>query len=338
MRLRYLLILCACATLSWVAASKTYSPSDVPNPMLNPAACGRGNVPKSAICDPSLLLSEESKNVIEGYVNAINNAQVAVAVIDEMSSKFAGKDDSPAASERFARELHDTWGVGDKTRQDGILVFLSINDRVVYISTGSGVQRKLTKQFIDYIISDMKPDLKQKEYGRALERVVTQISLTMSGKSNIASRISAEDNAGYLYYGMMVTFVSGVLGWAVYKKRELDQLKKGRQALDTFMKEVGEAEESKNFLSASCPICLEDFSVCKTPPELPIASEVLESQRNNHLDHETNYRSVSGSDDIDEHSASSRRDAESGLGGQKEKNDCPKRAMALHCGHVYCHG
>ena len=337
MRLCCLLLLCVSVTLGWGAALKTYSPSDVPNPMLDPTACGRSNVPKSAICDPSLLLDVESKNVIEGYINAIYNAQVAVAVVSEISANFAGKDDSPAASERFARELHDNWGVGDKTRQDGILVFLSINDRVVYISTGSGVQRQLTKQFIDYIISDMKPDLKLKEYGKALERAVTQISLTMSGKSDIAGRISADENGGYLYGMMIATFVVGAGGWALYKKRELDQLRKGRQALDTFMKEVGEAEETKNFLSASCPICLEDFSVCKTPPE-PIASEILESQRNNHLDHETNYRSVSSSDDFDEQSAASRRDAESGVGGQKDKNGCPKRAMALRCGHVYCHG
>ena len=133
------------------------------------------------------------------YLFELTRTVDVTAVIDEMSAS----NDSLAASERFARKLHDTWGVGDKTKQDGILVFLSIDDRVVYISTGSGVQFKLTKQVIDNLISDMKPDLKLKEYGRALERVVTQISLTMSGKSSFASRISPENTVGYLFYAMM---------------------------------------------------------------------------------------------------------------------------------------
>ena len=140
------------------------------------------------------------------------------AVIDEMSASY----DSLAASERFARKLH-------KTKQDGILVFLSIDDRVVYISTGSGVQRKLTKQVIDNLISDMKTNLKLKEYGRALERVVTQISLTMSGKSSFASRISPENTVGCLFYAMIAIFACAVGGWALYKKREVDQLKKDRR-------------------------------------------------------------------------------------------------------------
>ena len=45
----------------------SYTPSTVPNPNLNPSLCGRGNVPKSNICDPKLYLSEDTKNVIEGH-------------------------------------------------------------------------------------------------------------------------------------------------------------------------------------------------------------------------------------------------------------------------------
>jgi uncharacterized protein len=166
----------------------SYSPSDVPNPLINPAACGRPDVSKSVICDPSRLLKKESKDVIEGYINAITGAQLAVVIIDEMSYRFKGSEDIELASERFARSLHNTWGVGDKATDNGILLFLSIKDRSVFISTGAGVQNKISKRYIDYLINEMKPDLRSREYGSAIEKTVVEIDLILSGKSNISSQ------------------------------------------------------------------------------------------------------------------------------------------------------
>ena len=60
---------------------KGLSPRELPNPMKNPAACGRPNIPRSQICDPDEMLSKESKDVVEGYINAITKAEVAVAIV-----------------------------------------------------------------------------------------------------------------------------------------------------------------------------------------------------------------------------------------------------------------
>jgi TPM domain len=316
--------------------AKSYSPSDVPNPMLNPSACGRSNVPKSAICDPSLLLDEESKNVIEGFINGIVGAQIAVAVIDEMSNSFVMNGDLEMASGRFARKLHDTWGVGDKETNNGILIFLSLNDRVVYISTGVGVQGKLTRQFIDYLVSEMRPDLKKAQYGTAIEKTVTQIGLIMAGKSNIAEKISGNN---YLFIIFFWCIGGVVLGSAVNETLKLNQLRKGRKALDSFMTEIAEAGENKKFLSDSCPICLESFSVPKSAAGVSV-EDALEGQKTN-TDNNA-YSNVSDVDDTNDLPVLRRRDADMGSiapnVGPKDRDDSPKRAMALHCGHVFCYG
>jgi uncharacterized membrane protein YgcG len=251
------------------ASISSYSPSDLANPLLNPAACGRPGVSKSVICDPSNLLEKESKDVIEGYINAITGAQLAVVVIDEMSYNFKGSEDIEVASERFARTLHNTWGVGDKATDNGILLFLSIKDRAVFISTGAGVQSKITKRYIDYLITLMKPDLRSRQYGSALEKTVVEIDLILSGKSNISSQYkrrpsdSGDGGDPYLFWGFVI-LVGGVASFIAYREnRKLRNLEKGKKALEDLMKEVVEAGENKDFLSESCPVMI--ICVVKEP-------------------------------------------------------------------------
>jgi hypothetical protein len=42
-----------------------YFPQDLANPLQYPSACGRSEVEKSVICDPDLIMSTYSKNIIE---------------------------------------------------------------------------------------------------------------------------------------------------------------------------------------------------------------------------------------------------------------------------------
>ena len=304
--------------------SRTYSPTDVPNPMLHPEACGRSGVPKSAICDPSLLLLKDNKDVIEGFINGVVGAVVAVAIVDEMNPSFVAGDDKEVAAKRFAKSLHDDWGVGDKDTNNGILIFLSINDRTVYISTGAGVKGKVTAQYVDYLISEMKPDLKAGNYGTAIEKTVTQIRLIMSNQMIMSNQ--SDDN---WFIGLLVAGGLAVLGVGVHNTRKLNQLRRGRVALDKFMSEVEEASDHKKFISESCPICLEQFSTFRAAGD----GHVEEANAEGNV-----YNKLSTTGDTEE--VGKKKDLEVGISPTTSgvKDDSPKRAMALHCGHVFCYG
>ena len=136
MRFAALLFLFISSSIYFVLG--TFQPEDIPNPNTskeNAVVCGRLNVPQSSICDPNNYMDHESKNVIEGYINAISStAQIGVVVIDQISPTFTKKYYTiEDASNAFARNIHDAWGVGDKSLNNGALVFLSVKDRVVYI-------------------------------------------------------------------------------------------------------------------------------------------------------------------------------------------------------------
>jgi len=134
--------------LCHITQSSSRVPSELPNPVDNPAVCGRSSVRKSSICDPDNMLNEAVKNTIEGYINAIKAAEVAVAVVSKISHTFIEQGNIDEASERFALSLHNRWGVGDKAKQNGILLFLSIGDRSIYISKGDGLGAALSYEVL----------------------------------------------------------------------------------------------------------------------------------------------------------------------------------------------
>ncbi len=86
--------------------------------------------------------------------------QIAVAVVDHMSRYNFGSSLSEA--QRFARFLHDEWGVGYDNCQNGILMFVSLGDRHMFISTGAVAKKVLTNDKIDSVIGRMKPLLKKR--------------------------------------------------------------------------------------------------------------------------------------------------------------------------------
>lgn len=294
-------------------SAKSRSIEDVSNPIVSPEKCGREGVPRSAICDPDLLLTKEDKDAVEGFINAISAAQVAVAVVNRMD-RSKGElllSSIEQASELFARRLHDLWGVGDKTTNNGVLVFLSIEDRAVFVSTGDGVQDRLTLRVIQALIDSMKPFLRQKAYGKALELCILQIDLVLSGKrSEILSRYgpgatSFSSSGGSDNYGAAIIFAAFVgivaVGFVtkLMEQRKMRQLERGQRALGTLMHEIDNTEEGNKYFTLSCPICLEEFqnpqNIIPTTTAATPAPVVAEG----------------------------------------EKKDA-QRAMALRCGHTFC--
>jgi len=272
-QLNMIVYLCLLGVLG-VLGSSGWSPDLVPNPMADPTACGRPSVARSQVCDMDGLLSHESKDVVEGYINQNKKAQLAVLIINRMSQSYldSNGNDIDKAGGRFARTIHDKWGVGDQTRNDGGLVFLSIQDRFAYISRGSGISRQLNSANIDGIISHMRPHLRKKDYEKALSTAVVEINLLLDGKPVDMSNSSDSTDWWFVIIFVVIVVVLAYNSWSQWNR--MQQLTRGREALTRLMQEVNlaqaeasEAEHGRDdsshqpkvFASKSCPICLEDF-------------------------------------------------------------------------------
>ena len=154
----------------------------LPSPFEHPERCGRDDVPRSAICDPSDRLKRSEKDIIEGSLNSLAHlGQGAIAVIDKLNRTEALQNETIAsATEIVAKATYTAWGIGRGADDRGFLVFLSLGDRTVYISIGSGLEKYVAQDDLTSIISNMKVKLRNGEYSQAILVAVLEIKLLLS--------------------------------------------------------------------------------------------------------------------------------------------------------------
>mmetsp|Transcript_7200 Transcript_7200/g.7885 ORF Transcript_7200/g.7885 Transcript_7200/m.7885 type:complete len:576 (+) Transcript_7200:81-1808(+) len=270
--------------------------ADIPNPKTNPVECGRELVPHSSICDPDKLLTKDIKDEMEGYLNAMKEVEIAVVIVNRMdvngvTNKVSGTEKK---AEIFARTLHDTWGVGDKETNKGVVLFLSVYDRVIYFSTGTGIAQTLDSRVIESLISGMRQYLRRGDYGTAIIHTLIEMDLLITRKikatygGRVRENVSSNPSEGggdspgetFFAFGVLAVFI----GFAFYINRSQNNrirgFERGRQQLDKLMKEVDQIKDHK-YACTSCPICLEDFPTPFVPmttstfPQEPVPTTAI---------------------------------------------------------------
>ena len=240
--------------------------STFPNPEIDPEACRSSY---SRICDPDGIFGTKDKvnlgdriqnfELMNSLPSCKQNAngdekqplQLAVAIVRKMdlSNNWAsGKDEAARA---MAMGIHDDWGVGTDAAcgGTGILIFLSVDDREIFISTGSAVQKILTDGRLDNVISQMGNLLRRKEYGDAVLRGIDEME-------TYVKQGPPSDWPFFLLGGGIASFVV----YNIYKDgREKKRYAEVRSQLSKLDRDRALALQGQ-YECNSCAICLADFA------------------------------------------------------------------------------
>lgn len=96
---------------------------------------------------------------------------IAVVTIDSLNG---------ALIEDYSLILFNTWGLGTKEKNNGVLLLFSMKERRVRISTGTGIEQILTdadcKKIIDTLII---PNFKNTQYFEGIKAAVDDIMLRL---------------------------------------------------------------------------------------------------------------------------------------------------------------
>jgi hypothetical protein len=81
----------------------------LPNPMEDPAGCGRDGVAHSAVCDPARLMPADRQEAVEQAIGNATSAEIAVVLVERMPSVGPGSSerDIDSAAKQTAMQLHD---------------------------------------------------------------------------------------------------------------------------------------------------------------------------------------------------------------------------------------
>jgi uncharacterized protein len=116
------------------------------------------------VTDEAHLLSPDQRSKLSQKLEALDRTtkhQMAIATVRSLG----GRD--PAD---FTRDLANSWGIGRKGYNDGILLLVAPNERKVRIAVGYGLEATLTHEVCQEIIDKaMLPLLRKGDFPAAIE-------------------------------------------------------------------------------------------------------------------------------------------------------------------------
>jgi len=125
--------------------------------------------------------------------------------------------DGTTLEEMTAQAMHE-WGVGQKSKDNGVVLFLFTDDRKMRIEVGYGLEGSLTDAKSKLITSTiMKPRLQDGDYSGAVEHGVEAILNTIGGESYKGKgHTVAEANMTAIPAVVPVVFLFGLIGFVLF--------------------------------------------------------------------------------------------------------------------------
>lgn len=173
------------------------------------AACSENKIAdkpeNSAVYDQAKVLSKETIKKIDKINEEADNTdtklKIGVYIMDDLN----GKD-----VENTSLEIARKWKIGDKDTNNGVLLFLAINDKKSRLEVSDNLATRLTDVQSKAILDNMKPKLQDKDYDGAVLDAVKSITDANNGKK-IKTDLLANDIVWQILIIIFILFVIVVI-------------------------------------------------------------------------------------------------------------------------------
>ncbi|WP_345950311.1 TPM domain-containing protein [Mucilaginibacter sp. PAMB04274] len=129
------------------------------------------------VTDYTNTLSADEKQRLEDKLVAFNDSsstQIAVVLMRSVG-------DYDIAD--YAVKLGRAWGIGQKDKNNGVLLLAALSDRKVTIQTGYGAEGAITDALTQQIIqNDLKPNFRQENYFAGLDAATDHLVQAIKGE------------------------------------------------------------------------------------------------------------------------------------------------------------
>lgn len=170
-----------------------------------PVALGQGAYPSRSdtfLNDYAKLLTETDAAAVQAMLSDLQAAHGIEAVVVTIDS-ISDYDTSNTTIEAFATGLFNTWGIGDATKNNGVLLLVAVKDRKVRVELGSGYGSGPSQEMQAVIDRYVLPKFRNSDYSggirlgtQALIAKLTDQPMPETGDIPAASAPSASTNYG----------------------------------------------------------------------------------------------------------------------------------------------
>jgi uncharacterized protein len=166
------------------------------------------------VTDYTNTLSAGDKMKLEDKLVAFNDStstQVAVVIMKSTGSYDIND---------YGQQLLRKWGIGQKEKNNGILVLVAIADRKMSIQTGYGAEGPLPDVLTQRIIQDdMRPRFKEGDYYGGLDAATTDIIKATKGEFKADPKEDVEPTGGSSGAGIIIIIIVVVILIIVFRNR-----------------------------------------------------------------------------------------------------------------------
>jgi uncharacterized protein len=161
------------------------------------------------VVDQTNTLTTEQKNAISQKIaseRASTGNQIGVLMIPSLQGD---------ALEDYSLNVARTWGIGQKERNSGVLLFIAKDDRRLRIEVGYGLEGALTDIRSNQIIRDrITPQFREGKYYEGIDAGVDGIITAIHGETDPQlSSAAGETASGNIPWGFSTMFGFVALSW-----------------------------------------------------------------------------------------------------------------------------
>jgi uncharacterized protein len=135
--------------------------------------------------DTANLLSNEQRERVESTLTDLEQAtgaQVAILTIDTLDSE---------PIEELSLRVAETWKLGQRDKDNGVLVLIAKGDRKMRIEVGYGLEGVLTDALSSRILDEiMRPRFRAGDFGGGIEAAADAISRSIRGEQALPAEAS----------------------------------------------------------------------------------------------------------------------------------------------------
>lgn len=175
------------------------------------------------IADYAKMMSESEREkllTIGKDLDSKSGAQIVVVTVNSLEGE---------SIEEYANTLFRSWGIGDKAKDNGVLLLIAKEDRKFRIEVGYGLEGAITDGYAGEVLDGMKSDFKQEYYDSGIltaysllaQKVYDEYGISPSEESQ---QVFESQELSTMEMGILV----GILFLIVYLSMKFGQTRVGR--------------------------------------------------------------------------------------------------------------
>jgi uncharacterized protein len=158
--------------------------------------------PPRLVNDFANVLNEGEEGMLERKLRTYNDTtstQITVVIVDNLG----GYDVMD-----YAYRIGEKWGVGQKGKNNGLVVLVSIQDRKAGIATGYGMEATITDAATRRIREEyMNPNFRNGNFYKGLDEATTVIMKLASGEFKADEMAQPEIGAGAIIFLLVILLI-----------------------------------------------------------------------------------------------------------------------------------